>query len=211
MPRPPRLLAAVFIGWTGLAVAGFAALASYETAPGASGAPAASWPAAATLPAPTERPALVVAAHPRCPCTRATVAELARLVRHVEGRADVYALFVQPDGTDDAFAEADLWRAAAAIPGVRVVRDMGGHEARRFGALTSGHALLYDVGGALRYSGGLTASRGHEGANAGRTALQDLLTDGAARHDRTPVFGCPLQDSSPPLGAPAPRLSRSTS
>lgn len=197
MPAPPRrLLVALLLGWAGLVLAGFAVLASYETAPGAPGEPPASWPAESALPAPAERPTLVVLAHPQCPCTRATVAELERLVRHVHGRADVHVLFVQPAGADSAWVESDLWHRASAIPGVHAVRDPGGRESRRFGALTSGHALVYDAAGALRYSGGLTASRGHEGPNTGLTAVHHLLTRDDASLNAAPVYGCPLETPS---------------
>jgi hypothetical protein len=124
-------------------------------------------------------------------------------MRHVHGRVDAHVLFVQPARMDSAWVESDLWRRAAAVPGVHAVRDPGGEEARRFGALTSGHALLYDADGALRYSGGLTASRGHEGANAGATAVRDLLTRDEANLAAAPVYGCPLESPSAPP-APSP-------
>ncbi|MDX2166283.1 MAG: RedB protein [Deltaproteobacteria bacterium] len=133
---------------------------------------------------------LVMLAHPRCPCTRASIAELARLMAQAPGRlvADVY--FVQPPGTADDFVETDLWQSAAAIPGVRVWRDRDGRAAARFGAETSGQVVLFDAAGRRRFQGGITAARGHEGDNAGRAAVLAAL-DGDAPAD-TPVFGCGL-------------------
>ena len=195
MLRSRRFLTAAFALWIGLVVAGFAVLASYETGAGDPGDPPPAWPTGSALPAPSERPALVVVSHPRCPCTQATLSELERLVRYTHGKADVYALFVQPEGLDDEWTESALWRRANAIPGVQVVRDTDGVEARRFRTMTSGHALVYSADGALLYTGGLTASRGHEGPNAGRTAVQDLIIDGSAERDEMPVYGCPLEDS----------------
>lgn len=194
---PHRALPVVLLLWAAAAAAGFATLAAYETAPGAAGAPPPAWPGGRVVPAPDGLPVLVVVAHPQCPCTRATVSELERLMRRVHGRVSTHVLFVQPDGTDEAWVEGDLWRRASAVPGVRTVRDPGGHGARRFGALTSGHALLYDARGRLRYSGGLTATRGHEGDNAGRTAVESLLTRGDADLHAAPVYGCPLQQDHP--------------
>ena len=43
------------------------------------------------------------------------------------------------------------------------------------GATTSGHVLLYDAGGVLRFAGGITDGRGHEGDNAGLDAALALL------------------------------------
>lgn len=199
MTTSPFLLVTLLV-WVVVACVGFVTLALYETAPGDPGAAPATWPSTSALPAPTERPALVVLAHPQCPCTRATIAELERLMRRVHGRTAAYVLFLQPEERDAAWVESDLWRRAAAIPGVRAVRDPGGHEARHFGAATSGHAVLYDADGRLRFSGGLTASRGHEGDNEGRAALTRLLTHDTAVREATPVYGCPLQD--PDLNQP---------
>jgi hypothetical protein len=58
---------------------------------------------------------------------------------------------------------------------------------------TSGQVLLYDASGRLRFRGGIRPSRGHEGDNTGRRALEALLLgDGAAPPLSTAVFGCPL-------------------
>jgi hypothetical protein len=82
---------------------------------------------------------------------------------------------------------------------VSVRIDEAGREAARFGATTSGHVLLYDRGGRLRFSGGITASRGHVGDNAGRAALLGLLIHGETERERTPVFGCPLFPGAGPI------------
>ena len=50
---------------------------------------------------------------------------------------------------------------ASAIPGVIVTPDVGGRIAARLGAKTSGHVLVYDENGVLKFSGGITAARGH--------------------------------------------------
>ena len=112
-------------------------------------------------------------------------------------------LFLKPEGFSNGWEQTDSWRIAAALPGVTAVRDDSGREARRFGAATSGQTLLYDAGGALLFSGGITAARGHAGDNAGRSELVSLLNRGRSDrtrtlnlgqsvHDATSVFGCPL-------------------
>jgi hypothetical protein len=101
-------------------------------------------------------------------------------------------LFLKPEGFTDNWAQSDLWRTAAALPGVTVARDVDGREARRFGAATSGQTLLYDSNGALLFSGGITGARAHAGDNAGRSALVALLNHGRPDRTGTSVFGCPL-------------------
>jgi hypothetical protein len=120
------------------------------------------------------------------------MAELAEILARTEHRPKTYVLFLRPAGFADGWEKTDLWQSAAKLPGVTVVRDDGGLEARRFGAETSGQALLYDARGALIFSGGLTGSRGHVGDNAGQAALVDLLSGGGTTHPGTNVFGCPL-------------------
>jgi hypothetical protein len=101
-------------------------------------------------------------------------------------------LFVKPPGFADEWEKTDLWSSAAAIPGVEVVRDEGGFEALRFRAATSGQATLYDRGGRLLFSGGITGARGHAGDNAGRAAIVSLLAADGVGLRETPVYGCPL-------------------
>ena len=71
--------------------------------------------------------------------------------------------------------------------------DAGGGESRRFGALTSGHVLLYGRDGRLLYNGGVTGGRGHEGANAGLSLAEKLLRSGGEPASQ-PIYGCALND-----------------
>jgi hypothetical protein len=139
-------------------------------------------------------------AHPRCPCTRASIGELEQLMSDCQGRLEAQVWFIKPAGTPDDWTNTDLWRTAARIPGVSVHCDEGEVEARRFHAETSGETLLYDQNGQLRYQGGLTISRGHFGDNPELNALE-LLINGKAETElsihlvKAPVFGCSLFDS----------------
>ena len=108
------------------------------------------------------------------------------------GRIAAQVLFFQlGDGPAD-WGRTDLWRSAAAIPGVRVSSDPDGVEAARFGAMTSGHAVVYDPNGRRVFSGGITGSRGHAGENAGRTAILTLVNGENPAKADLPVFGCPM-------------------
>jgi hypothetical protein len=131
-------------------------------------------------------------AHPQCSCTRATLSELAELLARARTRPKTYILFLRPEGFARGWEQTDLWRTAAALPDVTVLRDDQGREARRFGAFTSGQTLLYDSDGTLLFSGGITGARAHAGDNAGRSAIVDLLNRGQSNRAATDVFGCPL-------------------
>ena len=71
-----------------------------------------------------------------------------------------------------------------------VIRDEGGAEALRFRAAASGLVLLYDGQGRLRFAGGITSSRGHEGDSFGRRRILAVLAGASADREDAPVFGC---------------------
>lgn len=179
-----RKVAVILVGAWVVAV-GFGAreIYAYATEPGTQSEAPAIWPVESRLAAPDGRPAIVMFVHPECPCTRASLTELANIARHVGDRA---MITVVADRTGTG------WDKAATIPNATRVLDPLELEARRFGAHTSGHVVVYDRFGVHRYSGGITGSRGHIGDNVGRE-LVEAIADGSADRDLThAVFGCAL-------------------
>jgi hypothetical protein len=182
--------------WSLVVGAGTAMLWEYGSRPGAAAEPPGRWPDESAIGRARDRPTLLVFAHPQCPCTRASLEEIDRLLASAPDRPEVRVLFTKPLDTPPAWDATDLWRRAAAIPGVTVARDDDGREARRFGVATSGQVLLYDAGGRLRFAGGVTPSRGHAGDSAGRSALLELLAGAPSVDATTAVFGCALAEAS---------------
>jgi hypothetical protein len=178
--------------WLIAAAAGLSVLWRYDNAPGTGANAPARWAAGSVLVHSSGQPTLVLFAHPQCTCTPASLAELAEVLARARTHPRTYVVFLKPDGFSDDWVHSDLWRTAAAIPGVTLVRDDDGREARRFGSATSGQTLLYDGDGLLRFSGGITGSRSHAGDNAGRRSLVALLSGAQPDHAATNVFGCPL-------------------
>ncbi len=192
------------LAWIGaaawlLAVAvGFAILWKYKSTPGSGGAvPPERWPAGSTVARSPDRATLLLFAHPRCTCTRASLAELARILARFHDRLDARVLFWTPREAPAGWDRGDLWTSAARIPGVTVLRDAEGAEASRFGVATSGGVVLYDDRGRLLFHGGITAARGHEGDSFGQERIALLLTTGAADRADAPVFGCALEQEPP--------------
>lgn len=145
----------------------------------------------------TGRSTLLLFVHPQCACSRATIGELAHIVACCSREVDATVLFYAPKRMPREWVRSDLRESAAAIPGVRVLDDPDGNTAKQFGVHTSGQTLLYDAGRRLLFDGGITASRGHSGDNAGRDTIAALLrgqTAQARRRPTTPVFGCALLD-----------------
>src|SRR5262249_37369629 len=102
-------------------------------------------------------------------------------------------LFEHPPGMPLAWVTSDTYRTASRIPGVTAIIDSAGVESDRFGALTSGQALLFDRAGKLAFSGGSTGARGRPGPHAGENAVVAAVNSGAPGRAVTPVYGCPLK------------------
>jgi hypothetical protein len=211
---PSRTVLALLLGaWAAALFAGAWAVQRHQREAGAAGAAPASLPASASELAPGSRgPAVLWAfVHPQCPCTGASLRELEQVLvahqRSLRGsRLSVRVAFYRPTGSASSWSRTASWRAterlAKSFPAVSLHDDRGGALARSMGVLTSGHVLLYDAARRLRFSGGVTISRGHEGSNPAEDALVRLLR----RADvwslaasprppalvKTPVFGCAL-------------------
>jgi hypothetical protein len=190
------LLGGILVLWCAGVAAGTKALWRYSATPGSTGSAPERWPANSLVHPRDGRATLVMLAHPRCPCTRASLSELAELV--ARGDADAWVLFLRPEGAQHGWENTDLWKMAATIPGVRVVADADGTAAKMFGAETSGHLLFYDAGGTLRFSGGITAARGHVGPSAGREAIVAMLQGSEPLQNRALTFGCQLHSEGSP-------------
>lgn len=178
-------------GWLVSTLAGVAWLSLYANRQGEIGRTAERWPADAGFARQPARATLVVALHPGCGCSRATLEQLDRILAARPHALEIVALIARYDNLP---AAADvLSDPLSRLRGIARVVDDRAHLARRFGLLTSGHALLYDEAGRLRYSGGLTASRGHAGRSGGLDFMQAWIEGRPAPPLTTfPVFGCLL-------------------
>jgi hypothetical protein len=196
LPRRRLWLAGGLAVW-GISVAGgMVLMADYATHPGEIGAaPQRIAPAAGAV---SERHRLAMFVHPRCPCTAASVAELARIMSRLEGRVDAVVYLFRPETQSDDWTDGPIRDAVSSIPGVRVVVDPEGRIAKSFGANTSGDVLVYDAEGKLRFHGGITPARGHEGDSLGKSAVLAAVLGEPAPTDATPVFGCTLRPRQEP-------------
>lgn len=180
------------IVWLIAVVGGMHLVWRHALTPGHSSAAPMILPAGTTLRGESARMTLVVVLHPKCPCTRATITQLAQVLSLVDdSTVSVCALCYLPERCSADWALGDNYRRIRSIPGVRVQIDPGGREAQRFGANVSGQVLLYSRSGNLLYTGGVTGARGHEGYNSGQQALCRALRSGV-RMPSAPVYGCTL-------------------
>jgi hypothetical protein len=198
--RKVFLTTVLALTWVAALGYGMQVLFKYETTPGASGPMETKWPSASVVPREQGQPSLLMLAHPHCPCTRASIAELAQIMAHAPTGVQATVLFVRPSGAGQDWDDTDLRQSAAAIPGVTTLTDEDGAEAARFGAKTSGQTLVFDRDGTLVFAGGITATRGHVGNNAGENAVLAALRQQTPERNRTAVFGCSLAKQDSPAG-----------
>lgn len=195
--RKQAVIAAAVALWIPAVAFGVNVLWKYSTTPGRPAAPPPNWPRNLPIEQPKGRAALVMFVHPQCPCSRASLGELALIMAHANGQLEADVFFYLPPGEASAWARTDLWTTAREIPGVHVFEDRGAKVAQSFGAFTSGQTLLYNRDGHLLFKGGITAFRGHSGDNAGRIAILALLQHETPRTSIvpvvTPVLGCSLR------------------
>jgi hypothetical protein len=190
-------LGAGIVLWLSCIVIGFCALQRYAAKAGPSRPPqnAEEFFAAHRT---SHRPLLVMMVHPRCPCSDASLAELGDLLARSHGGCDALLLQYHP-GEDSPDWSRDVSPRVLGGVHVPVVLDRGGKLAATLGAGTSGHVVFADAKGDMRFTGGLTTSRGHRGRAPGQDAILEVLGGGEPTITAAPVYGCAL---TPECAAP---------
>jgi len=138
---------------------------------------------------------LFVFLHPRCPCGRATIDQLTRLMPFLNKSARIVAYVYRPAREPAEWAATSIIGGLNRMPSIDIQPDLDGRIATRFGVLTSGHVLLYTNDGRLRFSGCVTNGRGHAGDSMGAASIKQILRapDQLNRVD-LPVYGCAIHD-----------------
>lgn len=194
--QPVPVWAALCVGlWAIVCLLGFLALLDYSTAPGNQNEIQLShmWPATSDIEREPRKQTLVTFLHPRCPCSRASLRELARLDR---GETETLFVFFAPETAGPEWLATDLWVNAAAFDNAQRIVDRDGIQSSLFGAEISGCMMLFNSDGSLLFKGGITSGRGHEGDSEGKIALSRLLKSESVESNEPsmyPVFGCPIQ------------------
>src|SRR5258708_20396570 len=174
--------------------AGLWALAAHTFVPGISGSPEKHWPQKSRLTRGTDGYTLVLALHPECPCSWATVDELDTILACTGTKLNVKALFIAFPELPEPVELSALWARTQRIKQIEVIKDEGGREVRQFDAHTSGEARLYGPDGVLLFHGGITGSHGPQADNPAEAAVIAWVNQGrqSSALSNTPVFGCSL-------------------
>ena len=188
------VLALAVLGWTVAIILGSRIVLTYENTPGMPGVSPGTWPEGSHVEQSRTAFTLVLLAHPDCPCTEASIAELESVIAAARGRLICYVILSKPNAGAKDIRGSAVSTAATRIPRVTVIYDLSGFETSRFGGHVSGQTMLYDPNGRLVFSGGITSSRGHQGDNDGANAILRRIDGDANALASTPVFGCSLHN-----------------
>ena len=193
MKRTVLIAAFVLAGalWVVTIGAAVRSIRRFESTPGRAADAPQRWPASTLIAPQPGTWTLVMLIHPHCSCSRASVSELAAVVENGPRNLRAYVLTYRPHEFPPQWEHTDVWTAAQRLPRVRVLTDIDGKEARRFGGYTSGQTFLFDPEGARRFSGGITLLRGHAGLNSGRADVI-RIANGGSGPGAHPVFGCAI-------------------
>ena len=168
LPREQWPIAIALVVWVVGSVGGMAMLWSYSAGPGMSAQPPARLVDAEKQIAPIPGANnLLLFLHPKCYCSQATVNMTARFLAQAKTKPLLRVFMVLPEGKPESWAKDTLWKSIEALAPTEIRVDVNGKVAEAMGVKTSGQVLLYDAKGELRYAGGLTSGRGHEGCDLG--------------------------------------------
>lgn len=188
--KPRILLAAGLAVWALAVVAAFGALARYSSTPGSEHQPGAGAAEFLAAHRHSGRPLVAMVVHPRCPCTDASLAELGDFLARTHAGCD--AVLVRFVGPGWPAGEPVVRLGGVPVP---VVSDPGGRIASVLGADTSGHCVLMDANGKIRFYGGLTIARGHRGESPVQAALLAVVGGDSRAVRPAPVYGCSITGS----------------
>lgn len=187
-----RRVGPLVLVWALLVVVSFGGLSVYSQTPGEISAPPRDEALAESTSDSEAAWRLVMAIHPKCPCTRASLAELEKLLAREPERFRCEVLIYQPDDQPEPWIDTETVRVASALRGVTVSPDIAATRASRMGILTSGGVVLFDPAGAPRFYGGITPSRNHQGDNVGSVSILALLRGSRPAAHSSPVYGCSI-------------------
>ena len=178
--------------WICAVVACFGAVERHASLPGPVAPLDVPWPLGSAIEPAIDRPTALIFAHPKCPCTQACIQQFQRIEARHPDAFEAIVVFTLPESDQEDWTSTRLVQQARNLRNARVVFDSGGREAARFKAAVSGQVLLFAKDGHLRYSGGVTPARGHEGDNAGQEAFEHALAHPDGKAASFPVYGCAL-------------------
>jgi hypothetical protein len=181
--------------WMLAAGVGMAVFWNHESVPIKADATPEYWPQNSQIDLDSKRATLVMFTHPKCHCTRASMAELNKLMSRFPGRVAAHVVSIQTREVSDSQTQVEK-DTSMKSPDMSLYNDTEDGEAHLFGAKNSGFVAFYGPDGRLLFKGGITSARGNKGDNPGASAIVALLNGRNPPSTQAPVYGCSLGKQS---------------
>ncbi len=136
---------------------------------------------------------VVMALHPKCPCTRTTLAELERLLAIESQSTRCTFLVSMPSNQSLSWIDTDTTSFAKNLPNSFLVIDVDSKVSHQLGLKNSGALLVVQSDGTISFSGGITSGRTCSVKNPGSEAVLALIRREPLQDITTPTFGCVLK------------------
>src|SRR6188768_4255787 len=105
--------ALVGVAWLVAVVIGGIQVSAYDRAAGNIAKAPLQLPQSLLITPEKELPTLVMLVHPHCPCSRASVGELAKVMTACQGKLTATVLILRPEDMNEGWEKTNLWTAAA--------------------------------------------------------------------------------------------------
>lgn len=181
-----------FCVWILSLLGGISLLAWYSNKPGETGSPPKSLPKTIPLSNNEKQYQLFMFVHPKCSCTISSIRELKRFLANCSESVSCTFFCFNPSGGASGWTRTRIWNCLAEIPDSKIIPDENAKWAQSLGIRTSGHVLIYDSNHNLKFSGGITVGRGHEGESLASISMSNLVRMQEQDRCQYPVFGCPI-------------------
>ena len=135
---------------------------------------------------------VVMALHPKCPCTRNTLVELQQLLTIDPFSTRCTFLLALPQGEAISWMDTGTARLAKSLPNSQMLVDIDATRSRQLGLRNSGAMLVVQSDRTVAFCGGITAGRSCVAANPGSETVAKLFRHESVVSITTPTFGCPL-------------------
>ena len=136
---------------------------------------------------------IVMALHPKCPCTRRSLDELQSLLGIAPEKTHCTFLVGLPSSKSKTWMDTDTVATASGLPNVDIITDQDSARAKSLGLSRSGESLVINDAGQVVFQSGITAGRSCKMRNPSSDAVSEFLLHGTCPAITTPMFGCPLR------------------
>ncbi len=136
---------------------------------------------------------VVMALHPKCPCTKTSLEVLGRLLAIDSDSTYCSFLVSLPSDQSVSWIDTPITKLAMSLPNASLAVDVEAKRAHQLGLMNSGSVILVQSDGSVTFRGGITSGRTCSDESPGSVNAASLIRREIIAAITTPTFGFPLQ------------------